>query len=356
LQGGGAHGAFTWGVLDRLLEDDRLWVTGISGTSAGAMNAVVLAQGLADGGAESGRAALERFWSAISEAGQRSPLQRNPINMLFGSWTLDNSPAYIMFDLMSRLASPYDLNPLNINPLRDLLGAMIDFEKVRACKDAELFISATNVETGRVRVFRRHETTIDVVMASACLPQIFQAVEIDGQTFWDGGYMGNPVLFPFFEQRGPRDTVIVQINPVFRPGVPKTAREIDNRINEITFNSSLLKELRTIEFVTRMIEEGKLDASHAKPMRIHMIDARKKMRPLGSSSKLNTEWWFLTYLRDVGREAAGRWLETNYDGIGKHSTLDIPGLFGKLSQEDKDWDDGAETDLGSEPQSEKRSG
>src|SRR6056297_496938 len=202
LQGGGAHGAFTWGVLDRLFEDDRLWVTGVSGTSAGAMNAVVMAQGMAENSAAGARQALYRFWEAVSAAGQRSPLQRNPINILFGDWTLDNSPAYMMFDMMNRFASPYDLNPLNINPLRELVGELVDFSKVRQCFETDLFISATNVETGRVRVFHREEMTLDVVMASACLPQMFQAVEIDGEPYWDGGYMGNPVLFPFYELPG----------------------------------------------------------------------------------------------------------------------------------------------------------
>ena len=330
LQGGGAHGAFTWGALDCLLADRRLTIAGISGTSAGAMNAVVVTQGLQEGGPEGARAALRQFWRAISDAGQASPLKRNLINILFGNWSLDNSPGYIMVDMLQRFASPYDINPLRLNPLRDLLEKMIDFEKVRACSDMELYISATNVETGRVHVFNRAEMTVDMIMASACLPQMFHAVEIDGKPYWDGGYMGNPVLFPFYDTHASKDIVIVQINPVYRDGVPKTARDIQNRVNEITFNSSLMKELRTIDFVTCMIEEGKLQNSGLSPVYVHMIHSRKRMRPLGASSKLNTEWAFLTYLFEIGYTTAERWLDESYDCLGRCSSIDIGKMFGNL--------------------------
>ncbi|MEM6615540.1 MAG: patatin-like phospholipase family protein [Pseudomonadota bacterium] len=332
LQGGGSHGAFTWGVLDRLFEEDRLWIEAISGTSAGAMNAVVAAQGMYDNGASGARDALEKFWLAISHAGQASPIKRSPLDMALGNWSLENSPAYLWADLFSRVASPYDVNPLGINPLRDIVEDFVDFEKVRDCQDMQIFISATNVETGRVRVFTRDEMTVDVVMASACLPSIFKAVEIDGVPYWDGGYMGNPVLFPFYGESGSNDIIIIQINPIVREGTPRTAREIQDRMSEITFNSSLLRDLRAIDFVSRLLDEGALDPKAYSKMNVHIIEDRKRMRPLGASSKLNTEWEFLLHLKDIGRDAAERWLSKNYDAIGERSTVDLRQMFSGIGE------------------------
>ncbi|MEM6665450.1 MAG: patatin-like phospholipase family protein [Pseudomonadota bacterium] len=327
LQGGGSHGAFTWGVLDRLFEEDRIWIEAISGTSAGAMNAVVAAQGMYDNGAQGARDALEQFWWQVAEAGKHSPVKRSPLDMLMGNWTMDNSPGFLWSDILNRIASPYDLNPFGINPLRDLVDEFVDFEKVRDCRDMEIYISATNVETGRVRVFSRDETTLDVVMASACLPFMFQAVMIDDVPYWDGGYMGNPVLFPFFKSSPSDDIIIIQINPVVREGVPKSAREIQDRVNEITFNASLLRDLRAIDFVCRLIDEGKLEEGEYSKMRVHIIEDRKAMRPLGASSKLNAEWDFLLHLNEIGRNAADRWLAKNFDRIGKESTVDLREMF-----------------------------
>jgi NTE family protein len=328
LQGGGAHGAFTWGVLDKLFEDDRIWLQSISGTSAGAMNAVVAAQGMYDGQAEGARKALRHFWRRISEAGLASPIKRSPLDMATGNWSLDTSPAYLFFDIMNGFASPYQTNPFNYNPIRGILEECVDFETVGAASDSfTLFISATNVETGRVRVFHRHEITIDVVLASACLPFMFQAIEVDGQHYWDGGYMGNPVLAPFRENSPVDDLMIIQINPIFREGVPTVAREILNRVNEISFNSSLLRELRAIRDMNRLIEAGELSSKKHRTTRVHMIEDRKHMRPLGASSKLNTEWAFLEHLFEIGRNAAGRWLDSHYDSLGVRSTLDLDELF-----------------------------
>jgi NTE family protein len=251
LQGGGSHGTFTWGVLDKIFEDGRIWIDAISGTSAGAMNAVVAAQGMYEGGGAGARSELERFWRAVSRFGESSVIRRNPIDKLQGNWSLDNSPGYIWLDLMNRLASPYDTNPLGINRLRTLVEEFVDFRKVRDCADMPIFISATNVETGRVRIFQRDEVSLDVVMASACLPSVFPAVEIDGIPFWDGGYMGNPVE---------------------RKGTPSTARDIQNRVNEITFNASLLKELRMIELVDRLIDTGRLTGSEFRRMNVHVAE------------------------------------------------------------------------------------
>lgn len=327
LQGGGAHGAFTWGVLDRLLEDGRIDFEAISGTSAGAMNAVVVADGFMRGGPDGARQALQDFWQAVSREGAKSPIQRSPINVFMGDWSLDTSPGYLFFDHLSRLASPYDLNPLNYNPLRDLLEAQVDFDRITAGNKIKLFVSATNVHTGRVRVFTCGEITPDVVMASACLPFMFQAVEIDGVPYWDGGYMGNPVLFPFFNSCASSDVVLVQLNPIERKTTPRTVREILNRVNEITFNSSLLKELRAIEFVARLIDGGKLDPADYKQVLLHRIDAVEEMAALSASSKLNTEWAFLVHLRDIGRAAASRWLDRHYDRIGEGSSVDIRSFF-----------------------------
>jgi NTE family protein len=328
LQGGGAHGAFTWGVLDRLLEDGRIAVEGISGTSAGAMNAAVLATGLARGGNEGGREALNRYWRDVSRDGRASPLQRTLLDRLMGNWSLNTNPAYVAVDVMSRFFSPYDLNPLNINPLMELIEDHVDFEALQSCRHVHVFVSATNVHTGKVRVFAKHELTSAAIMASACLPFMFQAVEIDGVPYWDGGYMGNPALFPFYNAVKTDDILLVQINPIIRRETPKTARDIQNRMNEITFNASLLAQLRAAEFVTRLLKHGKLNRKDDgvegyRDLRIHRIDGAEKLVELDASTKMNAEWEFLLYLHDIGREAADNFLEKHFDSIGVRSTLDV---------------------------------
>jgi NTE family protein len=256
-----------------------------------------------------------------------SPIQRGPIDVFMGNWSLDNSPSFILSDLLNRITSPYDVNPFNLNPLKDLLEREVDFDLVRSCDKIKIFVSATNVETGRVKVFNRHELTCEMVMASACLPFMFQAVEIDGVPYWDGGYMGNPVLFPFYNHSECDDIVIIQINPVERKGTPRTAREILNRVNEITFNSSLLKELRAIDFVRRLLDEGKLAPDDYRRLHVHVIEAQDQIMPLGASSKLNAEWAFLRHLFEIGREAAGVWIERCYEHLGKNSTIDTRAMF-----------------------------
>jgi NTE family protein len=327
LQGGGAHGAFTWGVLDRFFEDDRIWIDAISGTSAGAMNAVVAAQGMTEGGAAGARAALAAFWKAVSDRARTSPVRRSLAAKTRGDWSLKMSPSYLFFELFTRLVSPYQFNPFDLNPLRDLVGSMVDFDKVRGCGDMEIYLGATNVETGRVRVFEHHEIGLDAVMASACLPSLYRAVEIDGTPYWDGGFMGNPPLFPFFHGSQSNDIIIVQINPVFRPGTPTTAQDIQNRLNEITFNSALLHELRAIDFVTRLLDSGRLEPGEYQRMHIHIVQSRKRMRALDATSKLNAEWSFLQHLFEIGRDAASRWLEAHFDDIGQRSSVDIRQMF-----------------------------
>lgn len=326
LQGGGAHGAYTWGVLDRILEDQRLGIAAISGTSAGAMNAVVLADGLVRGGREGAREAMTAFWRAVSEAARFSPIRRSPLDILMGRWSLDTSPGFIAMDLMSRLASPYDLNLFDLNPLRDLLEASVNFDNVNGCDAVKLFVTATNVRTGLPRTFRQGEISADAVMASACLPSMYKAVEIDGEAYWDGGYVGNPALYPLVDESDCRDLVIVQINPIRADTLPTTAVEIANRLNEITFNSALIKELRAITLLRRLIEAEGIEAERYRDMRLHRIGG-DGLEHLSASSKLNAEWAFLTHMRDLGRAAAGAWLEENYAAIGQRSTFNPETLF-----------------------------
>jgi NTE family protein len=327
LQGGGAHGAFTWGVLDRLFEDGRLEIEAISGTSAGAMNAVVAADGMMKNGYDGARAALLSFWKAVSATALNSPYKRTFFDVITGNWNLDHSPGYLFSDLMGRVASPYDLNPMNINPLRDFLIDNINFKRVRRCNKMKIFISATCVQTGRVRIFDRSQLTPDVVMASACLPNLFQAVSIEGQDYWDGGYSGNPPLYPFAYRCTSADVIIVQINPQGCQKTPHTAREILNRVNEITFNANLLHELRAIEFVGRLLDEGSLDPKRYKKIHVHVIAAENGFEDLNASSKLNAEWDFLVHLHDLGQKAADEWLEKNFTAVGQRSTLDLHSLL-----------------------------
>ncbi|MEZ5933013.1 MAG: patatin-like phospholipase family protein [Alphaproteobacteria bacterium] len=323
LQGGGAHGAFSWGVLDRLLEDGRIGFEGISATSAGAMNAAVLAYGIAEGGREGARTALASFWRRISHAATFSPLQPSLVDRLLHNHALDNSPAFMAFDMMCRMLSPYQLNPGNYNPLRNVLEQLVDFERLRRASPVKLFLSATNVRTGKVRVFRNDDVTADAVLASACLPFMFQAVEIDGEAYWDGGYMGNPAIYPLIYHCESVDVVVVHINPIERPGVPRMAHEIMNRINEISFNSSLMREMRAIAFVSKLIDDGKINDGSLKRVLIHAIAADEVMQKLSVMSKLNADWEFLTHLRDDGREHAERWLEQTFDQLGERSSIDI---------------------------------
>ena len=333
LQGGGAHGAFTWGVLDRILEDPRIEIAAISGTSAGAMNAVALADGFTAGGPDGARAKLTEFWRSVSNAARHSPIQRAPIDVMMGFWSLERSWGYQAMEMVTRMFSPYLFNALDMNPLREIVEDCVDFDCVRHCDGIRLFISATNVETGRVKVFDSRALTVDMVMASACLPHLFKAVVVDGIPYWDGGYMGNPALFPFHTESDSADTVVIQINPIERKGIPTSAHEIQNRLNEISFNSSLLKELRSIDFVTRLLDEGKLDPDNYRRARIHIIQNDDKLKPLGASSKSNAEWAFLTHLRDLGRETAENWIDRHYDEIGERSTVDLRAMFQGIGPE-----------------------
>jgi NTE family protein len=327
LQGGGAHGAFAWGTLDTLLEDGRIDIEAVSATSAGAMNAVVLADALTDGDRDHARERLAAFWQAIAAAGKAcNPVQ--PLRDMLGrTLPIEQNPFYWMFDTMLRVFSPYQLNPFNFNPLRDVLDKHVDFARLRRTQGIKVHLCATNVETGKVRIFNRNELTADTVLASACLPFLFQTIEIEGSNYWDGGYIGNPAIFPLIYGSKSCDVVIVHINPIVRPGVPKTAPEILNRINEISFNSSLMREMRAIAFVTRLIDSGKVDASEMKQMLIHSIRDDEAMTAHSVASKLNPDLEFLTQLRDSGAAVTKRWLRANFAALGARSTVDLEAEF-----------------------------
>jgi NTE family protein len=331
LQGGGAHGAFAWGVLDKIIEDGRLTVEAISATSAGAMNAVVFAYGMSIGGMAGAREKLEEFWTEISAAGQLySPVRSLPWEKALEAFGCHSefSPTFIAFQALTHLFSPYQLNPFNFNPLKDVLTKVVDFDALCRCNETtRIYLSATNVRTGKIKVFQNAELSANTVMASACLPYVFQAVEIDGEHYWDGGFMGNPAIFPLIYSASSADVIIVHINPIERKKLPMSSPEIFDRINEISFNSSLMREMRAIEFVTRLIDEGALDEKKYKRMRIHSIRDDAEMAQLGVATKLNPDWDFLCRLRDVGRRRAEEWLEKNFDRIGRSSSVDLAEVF-----------------------------
>ncbi|SDD03648.1 patatin-like phospholipase family protein [Paraburkholderia lycopersici] len=325
LQGGGSHGAYTWGVLDRLLEEPWLQIEGISGTSAGAMNAAVLASGYAGSGVAGAREALARFWRRVADGARFSPFRRGPIDILLGRWTLDHSPIFVALDMMARVVSPYDLNPASVNPLRSILVDTIDFDALRNSR-IKLFVTATRVANGQARVFRNADLTPDALLASACLPTLFQAVEIDGEAYWDGGYVGNPTISPLVRETDSIDTILVQVNPVERAGTPRSARDIVNRVNEIAFNSPLIKELRMMALLHKVADAGSEEGRRWAHMRLHRVHSAK-LATLGSSSKLNAEWSFITMLRDEGRLVAEAFLARHGAQLGVASTFDFEALL-----------------------------
>jgi NTE family protein len=323
LQGGGSHGAFTWGVMHRLMSEPLIYIDGISGTSAGAMNAVVFADGFLKGRRQGAIDALERFWNAVADlAGMPRGIMRG-IPGISDGWAVDNDPAFMMLDVMTRIGSPAQLNPMKVNPLRELLAKQVDFEGLRARPDVKLFVTASNVRTCKSRLFRTPELTPDTLMASACLPFLFEAVEIDGEFYWDGGYLGNPAIHPLIHECSSSDVVIVQINPLTRNEVPVTSRDILNRINEMTFNASLVREMAGIATVTSLVESGKLKDDRYTAVRFHQISAETELAKMGALSKMNTERSFLQHLHGLGYETADRWLKENFQRIGWDSTIDV---------------------------------
>jgi NTE family protein len=325
LQGGGSHGAFTWGVLDRLLEEPWMRIEAISGTSAGAMNAAVLVDGWSRDGADGARAALDAYWRRVSRAAAFSPLQRSPLERMLGRWTLDTSPAYLAMDMLSRIFSPYDLNPTGFNPLRQVLADSIDFERL-ATSPIKLFITATNVHTGRGRIFRNSQITPDVLLASACLPTMFRAVEIEGAPYWDGGFAGNPTITPLVRESDACDTIIVQINPRERRDKLRKAGDILDRLNEISFNAPLMKELRMIALLRQAADPGGGEGARWARMRTHRIMS-DRLAEFGASSKLNAEWEFLALLKEEGRKSAEEFLSRHGTDVGSRSSTDLDVLL-----------------------------
>jgi NTE family protein len=336
LQGGGSHGAFTWGVLDRLLEDERLEIAGISGTSAGAMNAVALAAGLMEGGREGARACLRRFWQRVAESSPFHHFEANPMASLFGPgnpWVQALMAPFQQYaQFVGTQLSPYQLNPLNLNPLRQILQDTVDFERVRHCNRTSLFVAATHVATGELRIFRQDQLTADMVLASACLPLLFQAVEVNGEAYWDGGYAGNPALLPLISETDADDLLLVQINPSHRDTLPTSAADILDRASEVTFNASLLKELRTIGLLKELLADaGRPDSAYKRPLfkrvddlRLHRLDADDQLAQFGAASKTQTSWAFLEQLHGIGRQAADDWLKENSQHLGRRSTFALP--------------------------------
>ncbi len=328
LQGGGAHGAFTWGVLDRLLEDDTLEIVGISGTSAGALNGAALKAGMVSGGRQGARDNLDWVWSQVSQIDDGLFAQWVPG---FGpsdvSRAIEYSLPYQFVETASRVMSPYFAGPLYKNPLAEIVDGF-SFDLVCADVGPDLFICATNVRSGKVRVFSGDEVSTDAILASACLPTLFQAVEIDGEAYWDGGYTGNPALFPLFAQTLPEDIVIVNINPLERSEIPRTPQEIQNRLNEISFNSSLLRELRAIEFVQRLLAQGAIAEGAMKDVRVHMIADDALMNDLSVATKIMPTKSVISALRDAGRASAQRFLDGDAAHIGLRNGVDLPDMFG----------------------------
>ncbi|HMO30358.1 patatin-like phospholipase family protein [Enterovirga sp.] len=323
LQGGGAHGAFTWGVLDRLIEDGRFAFEAVTGASSGAINAVVMADGWLEGGPDGARRHLETFWQYVSLDGGLSLRQRQAFDMLCDMWSPSLSNPLLEL-WRSTLQAP--ANPLDINPLREVLNSLVDFERLRG-GEVGLFVSATNVRTGKIRIFERHELRAEHVTASSCLPTVFHAVEIGGEAYWDGGYTGNPALFPLFYTTRTDDILIVQIDPVERPEVPTGMVEVQNRLAEITFGGGLLSELRAIDFVNRLIDQGKLSREEYKRALVHRVDGGERIARYVAATRLQAEWDFFRRLRDIGRESADAWLAAHYDEVGQRSTLDLRAAY-----------------------------
>ena len=328
LQGGGSHGAFTWGVLDRLLEDGRFKIEGLTGTSAGGMNAVATCQGLMENGNQGARDALRKFWELINQSGKNSMLNnRGQIDKMMGNYTMYNSPGFVIFDYLSRIFSPYELNPLQIDPLKDVIVKLFDFDALRRYKDCQVFLCATHVATGKLKIFSSKELSPEAMLASACLPTIHNAVMIDEEYYWDGGFIGNPVFFPLIYNCESPDIVLVKLNPTVRNKLPTTAREIGDRLNEITNNASVVREMRAISFVSDLIDSGMLDKNKIKRIHMHHIEDEDTFADLGWSSKLNTEWEFLTHLFEKGRACADKWIKENYEHIGKKTTAKMEDHF-----------------------------
>ncbi len=329
MQGGGAHGAYTWGVLDRLLEEKDIVVEGVSGTSAGGMNAVATAQGIMHGGNEGARELLNRFWTVMSDKGKTSIFKPGVLDVMANKFTLQHSPGFLMFDFMSKIMSPYQMNPHNVDPLKDVINELFDLEKLNDFDAVKIFLAATHVYTGKLKVFSNvtKDLCTEALQATACLPTIHAAVMVKGEYYWDGGFIGNPVIYPLIYDCETSDMMLIKLNPTHRNRLPVTASEIGDRLNEITNNTSIMREMRSMHFITKLIDDGIVPPGALKRMHVHMLEDEKTFMDLGWSSKLNTDMDFFVHLRDAGRKTADKWLEKNYDNIGKKTTADVAEEF-----------------------------
>lgn len=324
MQGGGAHGAFTWGVLDRLLQEKDLIVEGVSGTSAGAMNAVSTAQGIMEGGNEGARKLMDKYWRLMSDKGRTSPFKPGFLDVLMGKYTMHNSPGFLAFDFVSKVMSPYQLNPAGTDPLKDLCEKLFNFDKLNSNKTVKIFMAATHVYTGKIKIFSNinEELSIETLLATACLPTIHNAVMVKGDYYWDGGFSGNPAIYPLIRNCETSDVMIIKLNPTHRPRLPVTASEISDRLNEISNNLSIMREIRAMHFITELIDSGNVKPGTLKRLHVHLVEDEKVFQDLGWSSKLNTDLDFLLHLKEAGRIAGDKWLEKNWEFIGKKGTAD----------------------------------
>lgn len=332
LQGGGAHGAFTWGVLDRLLEEENLVAEAMCGTSAGAVNAVACAYGLHVGGPNKAKELLEQLWRRVAQSGTYL-FKPGMFDKTYSNGDIYNSVGYMMFNTITQFLSPYNFNPFNYNPLRDILTDLIDFEELHLYNKKKLFICATNVKTNRAKIFSNKEISVDAVLASACLPFLFQAVEIEGQYYWDGGYMGNPPISPLIANTDVHDIVLIKINSININSVPTTARDIADRVNEISFNSSLINEMKLIHYRNELVRNGiiQTDDKENREIFVHTISGYDALSTLSQSSKMNTSWEFLVDLKNKGREIADNWIKSDFKQVGLKSTFDVEEhFFGKF--------------------------
>lgn len=328
MQGGGSHGAFTWGVLDYLLEDGRLNIEGASGTSAGGMNCLALAQGLAEGGKEGARKSLHRYWRVLSEKSKKIGMAPTPLDNFIGGHGINMNPLFFLMGQIKKNFSPYEWNPKNQNMLADLVKELFNFKTISNYEAFKVFLCATNVRTSKLKIFSGKEITPEAVLASACLPTLFQAVNIEGEDYWDGGFIGNPAIFPLIYNCETPDILVILLTPQYRHNTPKTLREIHGRMTELSLINTLTREMRAIQFVGNLIDSGVADKTKIKKVNIHLIENTQVFSDLDHTSALNSDWDFLKFLFEKGRETAENWMKKNYSGIGQRSTANLLEEFG----------------------------
>lgn len=327
LQGGGSHGAFTWGVLDALFEDGRFDVEGVVGTSAGGMNATATIQGLIDNGSQGARKKLNELWHAIGEQGKNSPLKPHAHKKLVHNYDISDTPAFWMMQFLSGFMSPYQLSPHAGHPLESVIEKLFNFKVLKNSTDHKLFLCATHVATGKLKVFTGQELCKEAVLASACVPTLFKAIEINGEFYWDGGFIGNPAIYPLIYNCETPDIIMIQIRRVHDPVVPTTAHDIHNRLGEITQNSCLTREMRAISFITKLLDNGTIPEGKLKRLNMHMIRDDAFFGGIDRASGFCADPDFLDYLFKAGRRTGKQWIDENYEDVGKRTTAKIESDF-----------------------------